>query len=148
MGDAMGPRVLVVSARFYRDIAAALEAGAAAALDRAGARRETVAAPGAFELPAAVAMADRAGGWDGYVALGCVIRGETPHYDYVCGESANGLNRLATERGLAIGYGVLTVETRAQAWARAAADRGNKGAAAASACLAMIALRDRFRARA
>lgn len=139
-----GPRVLVVSARFYGDIAAALEAGAAAALDRAGARRETAEVPGAFELPAAVAMAERTGAWDGFVALGCVIRGETTHYDYVCGESAGGLNRLAIERGLAIGYGVLTAENRAQAWARAAPDRGNKGAAAAAACLAMIALRDRF----
>lgn len=140
------PRVLLAVARFYPDIADALVAGAERVLAAAGARREIVDAPGAFELPAAVALAADTGAFDGYVALGCVIRGETGHYDLVCGESARGLNRLATGRRLAIGYGILTVDTRAQAWARAAPDRGDKGAAAAQACLAMIALKDRLRA--
>ena len=139
-----GPRVLMAVGGFYPDIAAALAAGAGAVLDAAGADRERADTPGAFELPAAVAFAADAGGFDGYVALGCVIRGETPHFDYVCRESARGLALLAVERRLAIGYGVLTVENRAQAWARAAVDRGDKGAAAARACLAMIALRRRF----
>lgn len=82
--------------------------------------------------------------YDGYVALGCVIRGETAHFDYVCRESAHGLARLSVDRRLAIGYGVLTVETREQAWARAAPGRGDKGGAAARACLAMMALRKRL----
>ena len=137
-------RVLLVVGRFYEDIAAALVAGAEAALDGAGVAREAVDVPGAFEIPAAIAFAADSRAFDGYVALGCVVRGETTHYDYVCAESARGLGRLAVERRLAIGYGILTTETREQAWERAATDRGNKGAAAASACLAMMALRDRF----
>ncbi len=138
-------RILLVVSRFYPEIADALVAGADAVLSAAGSRREVADVPGAFEIPAAVALAADSGAFDGYVALGCVIRGETSHYDYVCRESARGLNLLAVERRLAIGYGILTTETRAQAQARAAVDRGNKGAAAASACLTMIALKDRFR---
>jgi 6,7-dimethyl-8-ribityllumazine synthase len=95
-------------------------------------------------LPAAIAFAHKAepGRFDGYVALGCVIRGETSHYDYVCSESARGLQDLALRENLAIGYGVLTVETHEQAWARASVDQKNKGRDVADACLAMIALRD------
>jgi 6,7-dimethyl-8-ribityllumazine synthase len=142
MADA--PHVLVVVARFYDDIAEALLAGATAALDAAGATWETVDVPGAFELPAAIGLAHGTGRFDGYVALGCVIRGETTHYDTVCAESARGLNRLAVDRGAALGYGVLTTETREQAWARAAVERGNKGADAVRACLSMIALKRRL----
>lgn len=138
------PRVLIVEARFYEDIADALVEGATAALEQAGAEVERVSVPGAFEIPGAIGFALSSGRYDGFVALGCVIRGETTHYDYVCGESARGLNDLALQRGACIGYGILTVENRDQAWARAAVDRGNKGAAAAEACLAMIDLKRRF----
>ncbi len=138
-------RVLIVEARFYPDIADELARGAVAALEAAGAVHERISVPGAFEIPAAVALAAKSGRYDGYVALGCVIRGETSHYDYVCGESARGLAELARGEGLAIGYGILTCETRDQAWTRAAVEGGrNKGGDAAEACLAMIALRRRF----
>ncbi len=143
MADA-APRVLLVVARFYDDIAEAMVAGAVAELDKSDASWETVDVPGAFEVPAAIAFAHRSGRYDGYVALGCVIRGETSHYEYVCGESARGINNLAIDHGAAIGYGILTTETREQAWARAAVDQGNKGAYAARACLAMIGLRQEF----
>jgi 6,7-dimethyl-8-ribityllumazine synthase len=143
-----GPvHVMIVEARFYEAIADELVKGCIARLDRAGATYERFAVPGAFEIPAAIGMAHMGGvhagkaRFDGYVALGCVIRGETTHYDYVCGESARGLQDLAVGRGLAIGYGILTVETESQAWARARIAEGNKGAAAAEACLAMVALR-------
>ena len=101
---------------------------------------------GVFELPAAIAMAHsgQPGRYDGYLALGCVIRGETTHYDYVCNESARGLMDLSVQHHLAIGYGVVTVENEAQAWARASRDKKNKGKDAAAACLRMIALRRNF----
>lgn len=138
------PLVLILEARFYADIADALVGGAIAALEQGGADYERLEVPGAFELPAALAMAIDTGRFDGFVALGCVIRGETTHYDYVCGESARGLNELAMRHRLALGYGVLTVENQAQAWARAAQDQRNKGGDVAKACLAMIALRARL----
>ena len=135
---------MIVEARFYADIADALFAGARGALEDAGATHERFEVPGAFELPAAIAFAHKAepGRFDGYVALGCVIRGETTHYDYVCAQSARGLQDLAVRENLAIGYGVLTVETHEQARARAGVDQKNKGRDVADACLAMIALRD------
>lgn len=140
------PNILIVEARFYADIADELVLGADGVLDAAGATYDRAAVPGAFEIPAAIRFAhlgdNRA--YDGYVALGCVIRGETSHYDYVCGESARGLQSLALDHGLAIGYGILTVEDREQAWARAAVTKGNKGADAARACLGMIELRREF----
>jgi 6,7-dimethyl-8-ribityllumazine synthase len=143
--------VLIVEARFYPDIADEMLKGAVAALEAAGATHETVSVPGTFEIPAAIRFASEAwkGGklvrpFDGYVALGCVIRGETTHYDYVCVESARGLQDLAFREGLAIGYGILTVENADQAWARAKRDRKNKGGDAAKACLAMIAIKRRF----
>ncbi len=137
---------MIVEARFYVDIAEELCRGAVAVLEGAGATHERVTVPGAFEIPAAIAMAHDASPsrFDGYVALGCVIRGETTHYDYVCGESARGLQDLAANRGLAIGYGILTVEDSAQAWARAAVDKKDKGADAAQACLQMIELKRRL----
>lgn len=139
------PTVLIVEARFYEDIADELVAGAEAVLEAADAVVKRISVPGAFEIPAAIAMAEASlQHFSGYVALGCVIRGETTHYDYVCGESARGLQKLATGQRLAIGYGILTTENRMQAWARADRSQGNKGAAAAEACLQMVALRDRF----
>jgi len=136
--------IMIVEARFYGDLADEMAAGAVTALESAGASHERVAVPGAFEIPAAIGLAANSGQFDGYVALGCVIRGETTHYDYVCQESARALQDLATGDGLAIGYGILTCENRDQAWVRAARNQGNKGRAAAEACLAMVALRRRF----
>lgn len=138
------PRILVVEARYYEAIADEMARGAVAALERAGADFERVTVPGAFEIPAAVQMAVQTGSYDGYVALGCVIRGETTHYDYVCGESARGLQELAIRHAIAIGYGIVTVENEAQAWERARVDRQDKGGGAARACLDMLALRRRF----
>ncbi len=101
--------------------------------------------PGAFEIPAAIQFAHLSrAGFDGYVALGCVIRGETSHYDLICAECARGLQDLAVRERLAIGFGVLTVENEAQAMARARIDRKNKGGEAARACLAMIDLKRRY----
>lgn len=139
-----GARLLLVVAPYYRDIADHLQRGAETAAAEAGATLDRVFVPGAFEIPGAIAHAARTGAYDGFVALGCVVRGETSHYDYVCGESARGLMDLSIRDGLAIGYGVLTVETIAQAEERAKTDRGDKGGEATRACLAMIALKRRF----
>lgn len=141
--------ILIVEARFYQDIADELVKGATAALEAAGAGYERVAVPGAFEIPGAIrlAMEARENGrprFDGFVALGCVIRGETTHYDYVCGESARGLQELAIRDKAAIGFGILTVENRDQAMERARVERRDKGKDAVEACLAMIALKRRF----
>ncbi len=135
--------ILIVEARFYNDIADAALAGAQAALDAAGVTHERITVPGALEIPAAIALADGTGRYDGYVALGCVIRGETYHFEVVAGESARGLMALSLD-GMAIGNGILTVENEAQAWARARASEKDKGGEAAKACLAMIALRQTF----
>ena len=124
--------ILIAEARFYDDVADELVEGAKAVLEEAGATYETVAVPGAYELPAAVRMAVESGQFDGYIALGCVIRGETSHYDYVCGESARGLMALSTRHGIAL------------AWARASRAEKDKGAVAARACLDMVALRRAF----
>ena len=136
-------RVLVAVAPFYRDIADALLAGARAALDDAGVRHETVEVPGALELPAAVRLASRSGAFDGFVALGCVIRGETTHYETVCNDSSRGLMLLGLE-GYCIGNGILTVENHAQAAVRADPAGQDKGGGAADACLHLIALARRF----
>ena len=136
--------ILIAEARFYDDIADELVQGARAIFVAGAATTETIAVPGAYELPAAVRMAMESGRFDGYIALGCVIRGETSHYDYVCGESARGLMALCTEHGIALGYGILTTENRDQAWARASRADKDKGAVAARACLEMIALRRAF----
>ena len=137
------PHFLIVEARFYEDIADSLVAGAVAALEAAGATHDRLAVPGALEIPGAVAMA--AGGatrYDGYVALGCIIRGETSHFDIVCGESARGLMDL-TLRGLAVGNGILTVEDAGQAEERADPSRKDKGGDAARAAIAMAGIAGR-----
>jgi 6,7-dimethyl-8-ribityllumazine synthase len=141
------PRVLIVEARFYPGIADDLAKGAMAALEEAGASYERVTVPGAFELPAAIAMAVDGGRYDGYVALGCVIRGETSHYDLVCNEAARGLNDLAVRHLVPIGFGVLTCENGDQARRRADPKQKNKGGEAALACLAMIRLAQRMRGK-
>ncbi len=136
-------KILIVEAVFYPDLAEALRSGARAALEEAGAQSEIISVPGSLEIPAAIRIAGEGGGYDGFVALGCVIRGETGHYEIVAGESARGLMELATGRGWAIGNGIVTVENRAQAEARAE----QKGRAAAAAALALARLRGRFAAQ-
>jgi 6,7-dimethyl-8-ribityllumazine synthase len=143
------PHVLLVEAPYYAHIAALLREGAEKALTAAGATFEAVQVPGAFEIPAAIGMAAKtASTFDGYVALGCVIRGETTHYDHLCEETAHWLQVLAVNDGLPIGYGILTCENEAQALARAASgDNGrDHGGAAVRACLAMVALKRRLAA--
>ena len=132
--------ILIVEARFYGAIADAQLAGAMAALAAAGATHDVLTVPGALEIPAAIAFADSRGVYDGYVALGCVIRGETYHFEVVAGESARAIMALTLD-GLAIGNGILTVENEAQAWARARATEKNKGGEAAQAALAMAAIK-------
>ena len=143
--------VLIVEARFYDDIADELARGAIAEIEARGGTYDRIAVPGAFEIPAAIgfaveAMVDSAEArhYDAFVALGCVIRGETTHYDYVCGESARGLMDLSLQHDVAIGYGILTCENREQAMQRARVDAGNKGAAAAHAALRMADLKIQF----
>ena len=139
-----GARVLVVEARYYAHINDLLLAGALAKLELAGAEVTHVTVPGALEIPPAVAIAQAGGRFDGYVALGCVIRGETTHYDLVAGESCRGLMELGLRTGAAIGNGILTVENEAQALARARPNEKDKGGEAAKAALAMLALKQRF----
>jgi 6,7-dimethyl-8-ribityllumazine synthase len=139
-----GVRLLMVISPYYREVADHVQRGAEAAATEAEAVLERIFVPGAFEIPAAIALAAKTGAYDGYVALGCVVRGETSHYDYVCGESARALMNLSTDGGLAIGYGILTVNTLEQAIMRADPARGDKGGEAARAALAMIALKRRF----
>jgi 6,7-dimethyl-8-ribityllumazine synthase len=138
--------LLIIEARFYEDINDELLRGAVAAIERAGATYETITVPGALEVPAALSMALEAKErgsrhFDGVVCLGCVIRGETKHFDIVSEQSARGLVDLASDEGLALGNGILTVENEAQAWARARVSEANKGGAAADAALVMVALR-------
>ena len=130
-------RLLVLEARFYAYLCDELVNGAVAAIERNGATWDRVAVPGALEIPGAIAMAEASKRYDGYVALGCVLRGETTHYGIVSGESARGLMDLSL-KGLCIGNGILTCEDDAQAWARAKISEGDKGGGAAEAALAMI----------
>jgi 6,7-dimethyl-8-ribityllumazine synthase len=145
-------KVLIVEARFYERIQDALLDGAKSALDAFGAEYDVITVPGALEVPIAIAMADHAGqgftgvSYDGYVALGCVIRGETTHYDVVCNETARGIQHLAVTHEAAVGFGILTVENDEQAWARAKiGGKRDAGGAAARACLRMIELKRQFR---
>jgi 6,7-dimethyl-8-ribityllumazine synthase len=135
-------RVLIVEARFYPEISDALYEGAARVLKAAGVESERVSVPGALEIPACIKFAGTR--YDGFVALGCVIRGETHHFEIVADESARGIMDLTLREGLCIGNGILTVEDEQQAMVRARADEGDKGADAANACLALIALKARF----
>jgi 6,7-dimethyl-8-ribityllumazine synthase len=136
--------LLIVEARFYDALADALAEGAIAALEAAGATYDRVTVPGALEIPGAIANAAHSGRFDGYVALGCVIRGETYHFEIVCNESARGIMDLTVRDKLAIGNGILTTENFPQAWARAKMGQGDKGGGAAKAALAMIALKRAF----
>ena len=140
-------RILIVEARFYDDLADALLEGASEQLKAFGAEFDVVTVPGALEIPAAIAFAEEGGhrpagvSYDGYVALGSVIRGETYHFEIVSNESARGIMDLAVNKRLCIGNGILTTEDDEQAWARARVSEGDKGGGAARAALAMIALK-------
>jgi 6,7-dimethyl-8-ribityllumazine synthase len=135
-------RVLIVEARFYPEISDALYDGARRALDVAGVANERVAVPGALEIPGAIKFA--ADHYDGFVALGCVIRGETHHFEVVANESARALMDLVLSDGLCIGNGILTVEDEEQAFHRARREGLDKGGDAARACLALMSLKERF----
>ena len=135
--------VLIVEARFYDHLNDLLLAGARAVIEAAGHNHETITVPGALEVPGAIALASESGRYDAYVGLGVVIRGETYHFEIVAGESARGLMALSMD-GIAIGNGILTTEDEAQAIVRADAAQLDKGGAAATAALAMLALKDRF----
>lgn len=135
-------RVLILEARFHEHITDMLVAGAIAVLEKSGITYERLSVPGSFEIPGAIKFALNM--YDGFVALGCVIRGETSHYEYVCAESARGLMSLSMEHNVAIGYGVLTCDNEAQAIERADPKQLDKGGDAAFACLRMIELKCRF----
>ena len=136
-------KFLIVEARFYDHLNDLLIEGAKAALDEDGHRYEVVTVPGALEIPGAVAMAAETGRYDGFVAIGVVLRGEAYHFEVVSNESARGLMALSMD-GIAIGNGILTVENEEQALVRARPDQKNKGGEAAKAAIAMLALRERF----
>jgi 6,7-dimethyl-8-ribityllumazine synthase len=139
------PHILIVDAPYYREISASLMEGVAEVLTREGATHDYVAVPGVLEIPAAIAFAEAsAKPYDGYVVIGCVIRGETTHYDIVANESARALMDLTVSKKLALGNGIQTVENEAQAWARARKSEKNKGGGAAEAAIAMIRLRAEF----
>jgi 6,7-dimethyl-8-ribityllumazine synthase len=132
-------KLLIVVAPYYRAVADDLIAGARAVAAQAGAMVDLVEVPGALEIPSAIAMAERLADYDGYAALGCVIRGETTHYDTVCNDSSRALSLLGLQ-GACIGNGILTVETIAQAEVRADPARGDKGGGAVAAALHLVAL--------
>lgn len=137
------PKLLIVVAPYYKDIADQLVAGARAEIEKAGGQHETIEVPGALEVPTAIGQAFRMSNFDGFVALGCVIRGETTHYETVCNDSSRAIQLLGLQ-GACIGNGILTVENRLQAEVRAAADGQNKGGGAAAAALHLIALGRRW----
>ena len=136
-------KFLIIEARFYDHLNVMLIAGARAAIKAAGHKSEVITVPGALEIPGAISLADASGDYDGYVAIGVVIRGETYHFEIVAGESARGIMALTMD-GLAIGNGILTVENEAQALVRADPAQKDKGGEAARAALAMFALKDKF----
>ena len=143
----MNNKVLIVDANFYQDLAAELVRGAVAELEKIGVSYERLSVPGALEIPSAISLVSQGNDaklFAGYIALGCVIRGETSHYDIVCGESARGLSKLALDRNLAVGNGILTVDNWEQAWARASVSKKNKGRDAAIACLSLFEIKQRY----
>ncbi len=139
-------KLLIVVAPYYKDIADSLVAGAKAVAAACGAVAEVVEVPGALEVPSAIAMAERLADYDGYVALGCVIRGETTHYDTVCNDSSRAISLLGLQ-GACIGNGILTVENRNQAEVRADPEGQNKGGGAAAAALHLVALSRKWAAK-
>ena len=141
--SAKGARILIVEARYYDDLADALLAGAMTVLEKAGVEVERISVPGSLEIPGAIAIALEAARrkrrpYDGVVALGCVIRGDTIHFEIVSQESARGLMALSMQHALPIGNGIITVNTQSQAFARARMEEMDKGGDAARAALAMV----------
>ncbi len=134
-----GARLLFVVAPYYREITDQLLTGARRVAEEAGAKVDVIEVPGAFEVPQAIAMYGNK--YEGYVALGCVIRGATSHYDYVCGESARALMDLGMNRQIQVGYGILTVDTMEQAQERAAPNGRDKGGEATRACIVLVSLK-------
>lgn len=137
--------IALIAANFYEEYTEALIAGAKQAVENLGHQTQLILVPGALEIPAAIKFAARSGKFDGYVALGCVIRGETTHYETVCNESARAIMELTVQDGLCIGNGILTVENDEQAWVRADTQQKNKGGDAAKAALALLAIKERYR---
>ncbi len=137
------PRILLIQAPYYAAVVGGMARGVAQAVAQAGGTLDTVDVAGAFELPAALRLA-LSQGYDGYVLLGCVVKGETDHYDHICREACAGVMAITAQTGAAVGFGLLTVHTLAQAEARAADDRHNKGREAAVACLMQVALRRKW----
>jgi 6,7-dimethyl-8-ribityllumazine synthase len=144
--DGPPPRVLVIEAPYYADVVGGMLGGARAVLAEVRAGIEVAEVSGAFELPAALRMALRRGGWDGFLLLGCVVRGETDHYTFICDAVCQGVMDISAETGAPLGFGLLTVDTLEQAIARSRDDRMNKGAEAAHALLRQIALARRWAA--
>ena len=150
MADA--PHIMIVESRYYEEVAEELITSVLSELEEFGASYERFEVPGAVEIPTAIKFAIKSAelgsikkGYDGFIALGCVIRGQTSHYDYVCGESARGLQDLALKYSLALGYGILTVENQEQALARARRAEQDRGGHAARACLRMLELKRHFK---
>lgn len=139
------PHILILEARYYADISDLLAQGAVAEVEAWGASYERVEVAGAFELPGGLRMAIATGKFDGYILLGCVIRGETTHYDHICTEVARGINEMAIRHMAPVGFGVLTVENYDQAMARADPKQKNKGREAAIACIKMVELAETLR---
>jgi 6,7-dimethyl-8-ribityllumazine synthase len=140
-----GSQILIAEARFYDEIADALGTGASQVLDQAGVAYTRIAVPGVFEVPALIRFAIRSmevgaavQRFSGFVALGCVIRGETDHYEHICREATRALMEMSTTYSIALGFGILTCDTYEQAWERADVEQKNKGADAARACLTMM----------
>ncbi|PWS36365.1 6,7-dimethyl-8-ribityllumazine synthase [Falsiroseomonas bella] len=142
--DGPAPRVLVILAPYYADVVGGMVRGARGVLAEVGATIDVADVAGAYELPAALRMALRRGGWDGFLLLGCVVRGETDHYTFICEAVCQGVMDLSVETGAPLGFGLLTVDTIEQAVARSRDDRMNKGAEAAHALVQQIALARRF----
>lgn len=140
-------KILIISAGFYQDYETMLLEGAKAELKKAGREFEIMNVPGCFEIPSALCMAIKTDAYSGFIALGCVIRGETTHYDYVCLESARGINHLAMKYQIAVGYGIITAENDSQAFVRADVKQKNVGGRAANACLTMIDIKEKMGAK-
>lgn len=142
--DGPPARLLVIQAPYYADVVGGMHRGAVQVLDAADARIETVDVAGAYELPAALRMAIRAGTWDGFLLLGCVVRGATDHYTFICDAVCHGVMDISAETGVPLGFGLLTVDTLDQAVERSRDDRINKGAEAAHALLGQLTLARRW----
>jgi len=138
-------KILIVEARFYEDIADQLVSGASKVIVEAGGSSfDRVGVPGVFEVPSAVSKAWSTGNYSGVISLGCVIRGTTDHYDHICREVSRALMDLCTDKAIPHGFGILTCETREQAWERASIKERNVGGRAASACLGMMEVYNKF----